>query len=682
MSAIRTTVYRTIGMARNFYSTALALGAFWATSAMLFCVNVEAGEGGMLTLGEIWSVSLSPVLPALAAMLAMDVWSDERLSGRVDMLLTAPVKELDLVLGKYLGVLVMVYVAILTSWASICGVGMAMGQDADFPVLGMLALFIQSALWCAVGVMMSARFRHAAAAATASLTVMVIIPRAAWFALLAWMPEGRLPYGMMPLDAHVLDLSVGVVSAGMLMGYAILTGLALLITLKYVMMLRFEGYSARGLRRSTRGVIFLALIVAALTISLTIRLDITLELPVTETREFSARTQSILTGAEGEVEISSLMSRSDKRFRSVVQLLRAMKRETEMLGGLKIKLRFVDPRWDLGEAERLVRMGAKENSVIVRRGRRVASVTIEAGLGERELASAILQVASPTQRKNIYWTTGHGEASFEQYDTWGMSDIARDLMRDGFVNKTLTLGANDTVPNDAALVVVAGAKTDFSKAEIAKLESYLVGGGRLLALAESADTTGVNPVLPQWGLKVAKAVNLSDARTLSGTDVIVTDFGEHAISAPLKGTQLVLDRPVAIEASAVTMAGSGADKVEFSALATVQGQALAAIGERGVGAGSDLALRPTRVAVVGDALFVMNGQLAARQNANRDFFLNVVAYLAGVDATVRSGTESGVLVLTHDRTERIRIMLMLVVVIPLALFMVMVINAVRRRHRT
>ncbi len=682
MSPTRAIMSRTIGMARNYYSTALSLGAFFAVSAMLFCANVDIGEGGTLSLGEIWTMSLSPVLPALAAILSMDVWSDERLSGRMDMLLTLPVKEMELVLGKYLGVLTLVWGAILTSWLSIWGLGLFIGHNLSFPILGMTALFMQGALWTAVGTMMSARFRHAAAAAMACLMVTVIIPRALWFGMILWVPDERMPYGMMPFDAHVLDMASGVVSTGMLFGYAILTVLALLITLKYVEMMRLEGYAARVLRRGERTVIFMSLVVAALTITLAMRLDVTLELPVKEAKEFSARTQSILKGAEGEVELTGFVSRGNKRFKPVVQMLRALKREAEMTGGLSVKLKFVDPKWDLGEAGRLVRMGAKEGSIVVRRGRRLVSVPLESGTGERDVASAILQVVAPTQRKVVYWTVGHGEAAFAQYDTWGMSDIARELMRDGYINRSLTLNAGEEIPDDCALILVAGAKTEFSRSELARIEAYLLGGGRMLALVENADNSGVNSILPQWGMKVAATPKLTGARTLSGTDVIVDDFGEHSISSPLKGTQLVFDRPVSLQPSAATVSGSGADKVEYSMLAGVLDQSLAAIGERGAGAGSDLALRPTRVAAVGDAQFVMNGQLAARQNANRDFFLNIVAYLSGVDAVVMSGTEAGVLTLVYDREERIRIAVILVGVVPFTLFMLMVLNAVRRRHRT
>lgn len=100
MSAMTITWRRTIGMARGFYSTALAIGGFLAASAVLFAFNLESAEGGRMLISSIWAVSVSPVLPVLAAFLAMDVWSSERSSGRIEILLSTPVSEWDYVLGN------------------------------------------------------------------------------------------------------------------------------------------------------------------------------------------------------------------------------------------------------------------------------------------------------------------------------------------------------------------------------------------------------------------------------------------------------------------------------------------------------------------------------------------------------------------------------------------------------
>jgi hypothetical protein len=59
--------------------------------------------------------------------------------------------------------------------------------------------------------------------------------------------------------------------------------------------------------------------------------------------------------------------------------------------------------------------------------------------------------------------------------------------------------------------------------------------------------------------------------------------------------------------------------------------AVAAVSERGAAVSKDVAYKPTRICVIGETDFVMNGTLATRANANRDFFLNAVSWLAGID---------------------------------------------------
>ena len=71
--------------------------------------------------------------------------------------------------------------------------------------------------------------------------------------------------------------------------------------------------------------------------------------------------------------------------------------------------------------------------------------------GEAACASALLRLALPASREVVYWTTGHGEASFDSYDpVSGLSDIARDLRRDGYTLEKLDLTQAITVPADCA----------------------------------------------------------------------------------------------------------------------------------------------------------------------------------------------------------------------------------------
>jgi hypothetical protein len=109
---------------------------------------------------------------------------------------------------------------------------------------------------------------------------------------------------------------------------------------------------------------------------------------------------------------------------------------------------------------------------------------------------------------------------------------------------------------------------------------------------------------------------------------------------------------------------------------------LAATLERGGGVAKDLAFRPTRIVVVGDATFALNGALARRANANRDFLLNAVAWLAGLDAFTESRTPGNVVATGMDRARWIRFGLLAATVPAACVLSFGLVAAFRRRRRT
>ena len=177
MSATAITCRRTLSRARNLVTTALSVGGFLAASAALFAFRLDAAEGSHQLLSSVWAVSVAPFLPVLAALLGMDVWSDERRTLRLEMLLTVAVKESDFVIGKTLAVWLSLIVAILLSLFSTLTV---LIYTAPLTLVGvkfwafvpaLLILSLQSLLWACVSVAISSMCRQAfdAAAATTVL---------------------------------------------------------------------------------------------------------------------------------------------------------------------------------------------------------------------------------------------------------------------------------------------------------------------------------------------------------------------------------------------------------------------------------------------------------------------------------------------------------------------------------
>ena len=688
MSAAGVTWRRTIGRAHSLFSTAVSIGGFLAAAGIKFVLDLSSSDGGAMPLAVVWTTSIAPLMPVLAALLAMDVWSDEIRSGRIELLLSAPVREGDYVLGKFLGVFSMTFgsavLFLATSLAALYGFapqalsGTGMGSFAP----ATLAVALQCALWCAVSVAASVAFRHASAAALAAVAATVVLPRGAWALVTAWSGEWRTAFGEMPFDSFAVDCALGVVHVGQCVAHLVGAAVFLFAATAAVGNVRLVGRGGRGRRFASWVSVSLALLFGVLAAMLAWRLDVPVDLSSGgSATALSARTRGILAESSGSVTVTCFLPRSDPRFRFASHLLRSMKSASAAVGGARFDVRFVDPRWDLGAAERLVRRGVAVDSVVFESGRRMVALPFGDGIGERVCASTVRRLTMPPARRNIYWTVGHGETSFESYGAFGMSDAARDLMREGYSHAAMDLAAIRKVPDDCALVMVAGPADDFSRAELDVLDSYLRGGGRLMVMTGSARATGLAALLSSWGLRPQEVAAPASGKTLAGTDVVVSDFADHAVSTPLKGLRIVLERPISFAQSAAVSAGSGADRIDYVAIARSGQSAFAAAVERGAGAGKDIAVRPTRIVAVGDSGFVLNGQIVARANANLDFFLNCVAYLAGTDPVPAVGAETGVLMSGMDRADRLRHSITTVGAVPAAVFLLLAAIAFRRRCR-
>lgn len=694
MGPVRVTFRRTLGRACGLGTAALATALFLAWTAFAFAFGLESAEGLRVELAPLWAVAVAPALPFLAAILGMDAWSDERRSGRIDVLLATPVRERDFVFGKFLGVWTLLLSALALSLASalvsvrFLAPSLADGARLAAFIPGAAALAAQGALWCAVAVAVSAMFRSPAAAAATTVILLSAIPRGAWFALMKWSPDGRSAFGEMPLDAQVFDFASGLVSTGPLVSCAILVAAALTACSKTVAAFRCAGRGGRGYLFSTWLSLALGFVVTALAVALAWRLDMNIDLPFGErAMRFSARTRDILAESRGTVTVTAFLERGDAKFRPLGRFLRALSAEADAMCGVRINIRHVDPVLDLGEASRFDRAGVTRDSLVFEHdGRIVGTLGLDGDCGERACMSVIERVSLPFRRSCVYWTTGHGEASFTDYGPFGLSDLARDLALDGFGSKTIDLASGEAMADDCALVVVAGAKNEFSAVELNRLRNYLEGrggrgeGGRLLVMLDAADAGGISTLLSEWGIR-PKSAALANAKTLSGFDVIVRDFAtNHVVSAPFAGQQIILYNPVAFAESAAAKTSSAADRRRYTPLVSVDGTCLAAAVEWGE-AGSALAIRPTRIVAVGDAGFVMNGPLKSLANANRDFFLNTVKFLSGRDVMKQSGAEPGVLVSGMDRGARSRFALLTGIVFPGTLFLLMSLGVMSRRRR-
>ncbi|MDE6431924.1 MAG: GldG family protein, partial [Opitutales bacterium] len=109
--------------------------------------------------------------------------------------------------------------------------------------------------------------------------------------------------------------------------------------------------------------------------------------------------------------------------------------------------------------------------------------------GERLLTSTINALLKDG-KKNIYFTTGHGEFDIEDVSpTNGLSGLSTILRQKNFNVLQLDFTLVKTIPEDADLVIIVGPRASFLDHEVSSLKNYLDkrGGNLIVALSGSSD---------------------------------------------------------------------------------------------------------------------------------------------------------------------------------------------------
>lgn len=322
------------------------------------------------------------------------------------------------------------------------------------------------------------------------------------------------------------------------------------------------------------------------------------------------------------------------------------------------------------------------------------------GDAEQDLTNGIIKAVTGVQRK-IYFVAGHGERDIVSADRGGYGSIKAALERENYGVEPLVLVQAGTIPDDAAVVVVAGARTDLLQPELDAIKAYLDKGGKLLLMidppekAGDPDLTNLHALAHDWGMQVGRniVVDASGIGRLIGTDAsvpVAATYPEHpiterfgvltayplarsvdpvvggvngrtALSFVMTGEKswaeanidgLMKTGEVALEEDKGDRSGPVSIAASVSAPATAAPAAAPAPeGETDAPA----APKPeTRVAVIGDSDFASN--YALNIQGNRDLFMNVMGWLTQQENLISiRPKEAGDsrLTLTADQSKRL-----------------------------
>ncbi|MEH1924592.1 GldG family protein [Nostoc sp.] len=199
----------------------------------------------------------------------------------------------------------------------------------------------------------------------------------------------------------------------------------------------------------------------------------------------------------------------------------------------KFKYEYINPEARPGLAEKF---GVKNyGEVYLESGDKrqlVQTINENERLSEIRLTSRLQQLTNLSTAK-VYLLQGHGERQLSP-GKGAMSQAVQGLGDKNFTTAPLNLAETSKVPQDAAVVIVAGPKRELFQGEVKALQEYLNRGGNLLLMIDPNTDPKLNSLLQEWGVRLDNRL----AVDVSGESVVgrgpaaplVTEYGQHPIT--------------------------------------------------------------------------------------------------------------------------------------------------------
>jgi ABC-type uncharacterized transport system involved in gliding motility auxiliary subunit len=264
-----------------------------------------------------------------------------------------------------------------------------------------------------------------------------------------------------------------------------------------------------GVNSAIITVVVLALIVIVylVTFSHNKRFDLT----ASKRFSLSSQTVALLGRLQGPVKVYAFFSKQQSTA-GISELLNEYRYHKNDLS-----FEVIDPDVNPGKVKDL---GVEEyGQVVVEWGGKTEKVKANT---EEGITNTLIKL-SQTEPKIVYFATGHGERSIEDYGNTGYDKIKAAIETENYKVKDILLLREQNVPDDCAVLVSAGPKTDYSDYEISLIDEYVKKGGRVFFLLDPVTEAGVGDLkniisfADKYGILIGNDVIIDPlSRVLSG----------------------------------------------------------------------------------------------------------------------------------------------------------------------
>src|SRR5215470_4779211 len=236
-----------------------------------------------------------------------------------------------------------------------------------------------------------------------------------------------------------------------------------------------QAFDWRTLKYGSHASLFTVIVLAVVCLLYGLAVQHNRRFDITQAKRFTLAEQSVklVQGLQYPLKVIGFYSLAERDRETFTDLMKQYVQHTD-----KLSYEVIDPDRQPAIA-RQYDITAYNTVVVEGNGKKEKISRVE----EVALTNAILKVTRNT-KKTVYFVSGHGEPALTDSDRTGYSIAKQALEDQNYTVQELVLARQPQVPDDAAVVIVAGPRQDLLDSETEALSKFLERGGHLLMMID------------------------------------------------------------------------------------------------------------------------------------------------------------------------------------------------------
>jgi ABC-2 type transport system permease protein len=204
----------------------------------------QMGAGGTVNINQMMLrplvMQISVIVLFMLPMVTMRTYAEEKRSGTIELLLTSPLTDFQIIMGKFLGAMAL-FASMLAVTLIHIGILFAIGNPEPLPILtSYIGMLLMGGCFIAVGLLISSMTRNQIVAGMVTFIVFLMLWVIDWVALFV-NPTAAAVLNYLSFTQHLSDFMRGVIDTKHVVYYLSFIAFGLFLTARSVDTERWRG---------------------------------------------------------------------------------------------------------------------------------------------------------------------------------------------------------------------------------------------------------------------------------------------------------------------------------------------------------------------------------------------------------------------------------------------------------